>query len=59
MIIKEEQIKQMKEEMKEDNNRKKEKSDNLCDNEKERLRKYEKKGKKVMRDGLDDETRNI
>ena len=37
---------------KEDNKRKKEKRDNLGDNEKEQLRKYEKKGKKVMRDNL-------
>ena len=34
--------------------RKKAKHDNLCDNEKEQLRKYEKEGKKVMRDNLDD-----
>ena len=33
-----------------DNNRKKEKLHNLGDNEKEQLRKYEKKGKKVMRE---------
>ena len=33
--------------------RKKAKHDNLCDNEKEQLRKYEKEGKKVIRDNLD------
>ena len=33
-----------------DNKRKKEKRDNLHDNEKEQFRKYEKKGKKVMCD---------
>ena len=33
----------------------KEKRDNLGDNEKEQLRKYEKKGKEVMHDNLDDE----
>ena len=38
---------------KEDNKRKKEKCDNLDDNEKEQLRKYEKKGKNIMRDNLD------
>ena len=42
-----------------DNKRKKEKRDNLVDNEKEQLRKYEKKGKKVMRDNLDDENKII
>ena len=35
---------------KEDNKRKKDKHDNLGDNEKEQLRKYEKEGKKVMHD---------
>ena len=44
---------------KEDNKRKKEKRDNLGDNEKEQLRKYEKKGKKVMHDNLDDEKSSI
>ena len=39
---------------KEDNKRKKEKRDNLDDNEKEQLKKYEKEGKNVMRDNLDD-----
>ena len=33
----------------------KEKRDSLGDNEKEQLRKYEKKGKEVMHDNLDDE----
>ena len=42
-----------------DNKRKKEKRDNLVDNEKEQLRKYEKKGKKVMRDNFDDENKII
>ena len=40
---------------KKDNKRKKEKRDNLGNNEKEQLRKYEKKGKIVLRDNLDDE----
>ena len=39
---------------KECNNRKREKRDNLDDNEKEQLKKYEKKGKKVLCDNLDD-----
>ena len=37
---------------KEDNKRKKEECDNLHDNEKEQLRKYEEKGKKAMHDSL-------
>ena len=44
---------------KEDNKSKKEKHDNPGNNEKEQLRKYENKGKKVMRVDLDDEKRNI
>ena len=45
---------------KEDNKRKKEKFDNLNDDEKEQIRKSEKKGKKVMCYNLDDEKkRNI
>ena len=44
---------------KEDNKRKKEKRDNLGDNEKEQLRKYEKKGKKAMHDNLDDKKSSI
>ena len=44
---------------KEDNKRKKEKRDNLGDIEKEQLRKYEKKGKKVMHDNLDDKKSSI
>ena len=40
---------------KEHNKRKKVKRDTLGDNEKEQLRKYEEKGKKVMRDNLDDD----
>ena len=39
--------------------RKKEKRDNLDGNEKEQLRKYERKVKKIVRDNLDDEKRNI
>ena len=39
----------------EDNKRKNEKCDNLNLVEKEQLRKYEKKGKKSMRDNLGDE----
>ena len=39
---------------KEDNKRKKENRDNLCDNEGEQLRKLEKEGKKVMCDNCDD-----
>ena len=35
---------------KDDNKRKKEKRDNLDDDEKDQLRKYKKKGKKFMRD---------
>ena len=38
---------------------KKEKCDNLGDNEKEQLRKYEKKGKEVIHINLDYEKRNI
>ena len=37
---------------KEDSKRKKEKHDNLGDNEKEQVRKYKKEGKKVKRDSL-------
>ena len=37
---------------KEDSKRKKEKCDNLGDNEKEQVRKYKKEGKKVKRDSL-------
>ena len=37
---------------KEDSKRKKEKRDNLGDNEKEQVRKYKKEGKKVKRDSL-------
>ena len=47
---------------KEDYKRKKERRDNLDDDdddEKEQLRKYEKKGKKVMRDNLDNEKKII
>ena len=44
--------------MKKENKRKKEKGDILNDNKKEQLRKYEKEGKKVMHDNLD-EKRNI
>ena len=40
---------------KEDNKRKKAKHDNLVDNEKEQLRKYEKEGKNVLRHNLDNE----
>ena len=40
---------------KKDNKRKKEKRDNLGNNEKEQLRKYGEEGKIVMRDNLDDE----
>ena len=40
---------------KEDNKRKKERRDSVNDDEKEQLQKYEKKGKKVMCDNLDDE----
>ena len=39
--------------------KKKEKRDNLGDNEKEQLRKYKKKGRKVMRDNFDDKKRSI
>ena len=38
---------------------KKVKRDDLDDIEKERLRKYEKEGKKVLRHNLDDEKRSI
>ena len=38
---------------------KKAKGNNLGNNEKEQLRKYEKKGKKIMCDHLDDEKKNI
>ena len=38
---------------------KKAKGNNLGDNEKEQLRKYGKKGKKIMCDNLDDEKRKI
>ena len=48
-----------KEYLKEDNKRKKEKYDRLNDNEKEQWRKYEKKGKGVMCDSLDNEKKNI
>ena len=41
------------------NKRKKEKCDNLDDNEKEQLRKYEKKGKKVLCQNLNDEKRSF
>ena len=41
--------------MKKEDKRKKEKRDNLGDNEKEQLRKYEKEGKKVIGHNLDDE----
>ena len=44
--------------MKKENKKKKEKGDILNDNKKEQLRKYEKEGKKVMHDNLD-EKRNI
>ena len=37
---------------KEDSKRKKEKRDNLGNNEKEQVRKYKKEGKKVKRDSL-------
>ena len=43
-------VKKIEREKKGDNKRKKEKWDNFNDNEKEQLRKYEKKGNKVMRD---------
>ena len=46
-------VKKIEREKKGDNKRKKEKWDNFNDNEKEHLRKYEKKGNKVMRDSLD------
>ena len=46
-------VKKIEREKKGDNKRKKEKWDNFNDNEKEQLRKYEKKGNKVMRDSLD------
>ena len=39
--------------------KKKKKRDNLGDSEKEQLRKYKKKGTKVMRDNLDDKKRSI
>ena len=38
---------------------KRRKRDNLGDNEKEQLQKYEKKGKKTMRDNLDNEKRTF
>ena len=38
---------------------KRRKRDNLGDNEKEQLKKYEKKGKKTMRDNLDNEKRTF
>ena len=44
---------------KEGNKREKEKRDKLDDIEKEQLRAYEKKEKKVMRDNLDDERRSV
>ena len=44
---------------KQGNKRKKEKRDNLRDNEKEQLRKYEKEGKKVLHHNLDDKKRSI
>ena len=46
-------VKKIEREKKGDNKRKKEKWDNFNDNEKEQLRKYEKKGNQVMRDSLD------
>ena len=38
---------------------KRRKRDNLGDNEKEQLKKYEKKGKKTMHDNLDNEKRTF
>ena len=47
--------------MKKEGNKRKQKRENLGDNEKEQLRKFEKKGKKVvitLRDNLHDEKKN-
>lgn len=47
--------------MKKEGNKRKQKRENLVDNEKEQLRKFEKKGKKVvitLRDNLHDEKKN-
>ena len=41
-----------------DNKRKKAKHDNLDDSEKEKLRKYEKEGKKVVRYNVNDEKKD-